>query len=170
MKETELRKYLSKRNIHWRFGERPLRKRQIIRVWDMECSGILKKLETNMTPEAKEVLLNSSMCVGVAEPPERTLEKTYNCCSEEAHQRAEVLTPRPDGKQICNYLRQMRQELAKANSIPLIYQECTASEPCAGTCVQCDAEAAYLNEKMQQKAPEERVYPRHILQKWEGLT
>ena len=65
-------------------------------------------------------------------------------------------------------LRQIRQELGKANNIPFTCQECTASEPCAGTCAQCDAEAAYLNEQMQQKAPEERVYPRHIFQKWEG--
>ena len=170
MKETKLRKYLSLINKHWRFRGRPFRKRQIIRAWDMECSGILKKLAANMTPEAKEVLLSSSMCVGVTEPPESTLERTYNCCSVEAHQKAEVLMPRPDGKQICNYLRQIRQELAKANNIPFTCQECTASEPCAGTCAQCDAEAAYLNEKMQQKAPEERVYPRHILQKWEGLA
>lgn len=170
MKETGLKKYLSKRKKRWRFGEKPLRKRQIIRVWDMECSSILKKLATNITPEAKEVLLNSSMFLGVGEPPERTLEKTYNCCSEEAHKRAEVLTSRPDGKQICKFLRQMRLELAKANNIQFTYQECTAPEPCAGTCPQCEAEATYLDEQLQQKAPEERVYPRHILQKWEGLA
>jgi hypothetical protein len=170
MEGTELKKELSLINKHWRFREKLPRKRQIIRAWDMECSGILKKLAATMTPEAKEVLLNSSMCVGVTEPPESTLEKTYNYCSEEAQQRAEVLTPRPDGKQICNYLRQMRQELAKANNIPFTCQECTVSEPCAGTCALCDAEAAYLNEQMQQKAPEKRVYPRYILQKWEGLA
>ncbi len=170
MQETELKKKLSLRRQQWRFRERSLRKRQIIRAWNIECSGILKRLAANMTPEAKEVLLSSFMCLGVTEPPESTLEKAYNCCSEEAQQRAEILIPRPDGKQICKYLRHLRQELAKANNIPFICQECTASEPCAGTCAQCDAEAAYLNEKMRQKAPEERVYPRYILQKWEGLA
>jgi len=150
------------------FSNKPLRKRQILRAWDMECTSILQKIAKNMTPETEEELLETTCYVGVTDPPERTLEKIYNCCSEDAHQRAEVLKPRPDGKQICKYLSKMRLELAKANNIPFTYRECLSQEPCAGTCAQCDAEAAYLNAKMREIAPEDRVYPRHILQKWEG--
>lgn len=124
----------------------------------------IEEFKNNITPEMANILLPHR--VGESLPPESEMQEINDCCSGAAYQRAENLKPRLDGKQICKYLRQMRTELARANNIPFVSKECLAVEFCAGTCEQCDAEAAYLNKKMQEIAQTDRVYPRHILKKW----
>lgn len=66
---------------------------------------------------------------------------------------------RPDGKELCKYLRSVRMELASANGIELEMKECDYKGPCAGTCPTCDAEIRFLNDKLSEIKEEERVYP-----------
>lgn len=68
-------------------------------------------------------------------------------------------TTRPDGKELCKYLRSVRKELASANGIELEMKECDYKGPCAGTCPTCDAEIRFLNDKLSEIKEEERVYP-----------
>ena len=81
----------------------------------------------------------------------------------------ESLVPRPDGKTICNYLRELRIQLASANNIPFSSEECPSVGPCAGTCAKCDSEAEFLLKEMHKKPAEERIYPTNILERWEEL-
>ena len=75
-------------------------------------------------------------------------------------QEAIALPPsRLDGKKICNILREQRIRLAEANHIPFESEECPSIGPCAGTCVKCDTESAYLSEKMNEIPEEKRIYP-----------
>jgi hypothetical protein len=71
----------------------------------------------------------------------------------------EKYTQRPDGKELCKYLRSIRKELASANGIELKTVECDYKGPCAGTCPTCDAEIRFLNDKLSEIKEEERVYP-----------
>ena len=73
---------------------------------------------------------------------------------------------RTDGKEICNYLRQMRIELAKANGIKFRSEECPSLGPCAGTCAKCDQEAAYLRDKLARIPESKRVIPDFKLTEW----
>ena len=82
---------------------------------------------------------------------------------------AEVLVPRSDGKKICNYLKYLRAELARANNIPFKSEKCTSVGMCAGTCAKCDQEASYLREKMNSIPEQKRKYPQHILENWEKV-
>lgn len=79
----------------------------------------------------------------------------------------EALIPRIDGKKICNYLRELRMQLADANNIAFESPECPSIGPCAGTCAKCESESAYLRSEMEKIAMEKRVYPRELLSKWE---
>ena len=49
-----------------------------------------------------------------------------------------------DRKDICQYLKTMRQQIAAENGIVLESPECTYEGPCRGTCPRCEAEARYL--------------------------
>ena len=84
-------------------------------------------------------------------------------------EKAEAIAPRLDGKEVCNYLRDLRMELAHANRIPFSSEECLSYGPCAGTCAKCDREATYLFDKLRRIPKEQRIYPKHILESWEGL-
>ena len=75
--------------------------------------------------------------------------------------------PRPDGKEVCAYLRNMRIELARANNIPFKSEPCSFVGDCAGTCAKCDQEASDLRDKLNQIPDQERKYPQHILSDWE---
>lgn len=70
-----------------------------------------------------------------------------------------IAVPRPDGKALCEYLRSVRKEIAKANGIDLKTEECTYNGPCAGTCPRCDEEIWHLNAELGKIPAKERVYP-----------
>lgn len=83
-------------------------------------------------------------------------------------EKIERLNTRIDGKKICNYLRQLRNELAKANGIKFFSEECPSFVgPCAGTCAKCDLEAAYLRDKLADISESERIIPDFKLTEWE---
>ncbi|MCI9079098.1 MAG: hypothetical protein HFH68_09295 [Lachnospiraceae bacterium] len=65
----------------------------------------------------------------------------------------------PDGKNICNMLREQRIRLAKANHIPFQSEDCPSTGSCPGTCGKCDAESEYLREQLQKIPEEKRIYP-----------
>lgn len=51
---------------------------------------------------------------------------------------------RKNGKQICEYLKHIRQSIAKENDIALEQSECKHEGECEGTCPRCEQEVAYL--------------------------
>ena len=53
------------------------------------------------------------------------------------------------GKRICNVLKEVRLEIAKANDIQSAPNECHHEGPCAGTCPACEAEVRYLEQQLQ---------------------
>ena len=53
------------------------------------------------------------------------------------------------GKRICNVLKEVRLEIAKANDIQYAPNECHHEGPCAGTCPACEAEVRYLEQQLQ---------------------
>lgn len=71
----------------------------------------------------------------------------------------EQLHPRPNGKDICNQLKMMRQKLAEANGIDFHTVDCPSTGPCAGTCPQCDKELTELAERLSLINPDQRIYP-----------
>lgn len=52
------------------------------------------------------------------------------------------------GKNKCKILKQIRQQIAKENDIPLITKECTFQGECSGTCPRCEAELRYLEQQL----------------------
>lgn len=56
------------------------------------------------------------------------------------------------GKEICNYLKEVRQKVAAENNIPLEPRECTFQGECQGTCPRCEAEVRYLEAELAKKA------------------
>ena len=62
------------------------------------------------------------------------------------------------GKEKCEILRQIRQQIARENDIPLAVAECTHLGECRGTCPRCEAEVRYL----EQALSERRRMRRHI--------
>lgn len=87
--------------------------------------------------------------------------------SDEEEKPTEDLVPRPDGKDVCSYLRNIRIELARANNIPFESEPCDFDEDCAGTCAKCDQEAAYLRDELNKIPEQDRKIPQHILSDWE---
>ena len=87
---------------------------------------------------------------------------------------------RPDGKELCKYLRSVRMEIAKANGIEYKTEECPYIGPCAGTCEKCDEEIMFLNNALAKIPESKRVYPtlgkyeekakkkKSILASWKG--
>ena len=96
-----------------------------------------------------------------------SFREEYPNRDEWTFEEVEALTPRIDGKKICNYLRELRIRLAEANSIAFESPECPSIGPCAGTCEKCETEAAYLRKRMNRIAMEKRVYPQELLSEWE---
>ena len=93
--------------------------------------------------------------MGVVIPP--SLGKAIQ--GSEEQEKDDDLIPNPNGKKICKALRNMRKELAKANNIPFVTEECDFDGLCAGTCEKCDSEAAYLRQKLLEIPPEKIKYP-----------
>lgn len=52
------------------------------------------------------------------------------------------------GKNKCKILKQIRQQIAEENDIPLITKECTYQGECSGTCPRCEAELRYLEQQL----------------------
>lgn len=52
------------------------------------------------------------------------------------------------GKRTCKILKEIRQEIARANDIALVTSECRYQGDCAGTCPKCEAEVAYLEQQL----------------------
>lgn len=69
-------------------------------------------------------------------------------------------SPRLDGKDICNSLKEKRMELARLNSIPYEDEICKSEGPCAGTCPKCDEDAEYLRKELEKIPKEKRHYPK----------
>lgn len=95
----------------------------------------------------------SCLTLGMVIPP--SYPEHYN----KIHETIEKPVPRPDGKQICDMLREQRILLAKANNIPFESEECPSEGPCAGTCEKCDAEAEFLRRQLDKIPEDQRVYP-----------
>jgi len=55
------------------------------------------------------------------------------------------------GKKKCEYLKSIRDRIAKENNIPYESSPCTNTDPCKGTCPACEAEAAALREMLKAK-------------------
>ena len=87
--------------------------------------------------------------------------------SDEEEKPTEDLVPRPDGKEVCAYLRNIRIDLARANNIPFDSEPCNIDGDCAGTCAKCDEEAAYLRDELNKIPEQDRKIPQHILSDWE---
>ena len=59
------------------------------------------------------------------------------------------LTMMKRGKKICNTLKEVRMQVAKANDIKYAPTECHHEGDCAGTCPQCEAEVRWLEQQLQ---------------------
>ena len=73
------------------------------------------------------------------------------------------LTARIDGKEICDMLRDYRNQLAAMNNIEFSSEECSHVGPCAGTCDKCDEEAKYLSDELSKIPKEKQKIPRFEL-------
>lgn len=55
------------------------------------------------------------------------------------------------GKKKCKILKQIRQEIARANDIELVTSECKHKGDCKGTCPKCEEELLYLESELEQR-------------------
>ncbi len=55
------------------------------------------------------------------------------------------------GKEKCEYLKSIRDRIAKENNIPYKSSPCTNMDPCERICPACEAEAAALREMLKEK-------------------
>ena len=53
-----------------------------------------------------------------------------------------------NGKELCKRLKQVRREIADANEIRLVQEECKHQGDCMGTCPKCEQEVRYLTEQL----------------------
>ena len=53
------------------------------------------------------------------------------------------------GKRICNTLKEVRMQVAKANGIKYAPTECHHEGDCAGTCPKCESEVRWLEQQLQ---------------------
>ena len=52
------------------------------------------------------------------------------------------------GKSVCNTLKQIRLDVARANGIDYVPAPCTHNGDCAGTCPACESEVEYLEKEI----------------------
>ena len=83
----------------------------------------------------------------------------YPDIAEKTKETIQQLSPRLDGKRVCEELKKMRKTLAEANGIEYEIVECPSVGPCAGTCRQCDKELRYLQMQLEKIPKDDRVYP-----------
>ncbi len=55
------------------------------------------------------------------------------------------------GKKVCEKLKEIRVEVARANDIPYEPAECHHEGDCSGSCPQCEAEVRYLERQLDLK-------------------
>ncbi len=55
------------------------------------------------------------------------------------------------GKETCKILKQIRQNIASENDIPLVVEECHYKGECRGTCPRCEAELVYLERELMKR-------------------
>ena len=55
------------------------------------------------------------------------------------------------GKHICNTLKEVRMQVAKANDIKYAPTECHHEGDCAGTCPKCEAEVRWLEQQLRKR-------------------
>lgn len=55
------------------------------------------------------------------------------------------------GKQKCRILKQIRKQIADANGILYIIEECPHKGDCLGTCPKCEEEVSYLEAQLQER-------------------
>ncbi|MDE6362818.1 MAG: membrane receptor RagA [Lachnospiraceae bacterium] len=95
------------------------------------------------------------------------LPQKYPKEDDRTKEEIEGMHARIDGKKICDYLRQLRIELARVNGIEFFSEECPSVGPCAGTCAKCDQESAYLSRRLANIPLSDRVIPESKLTEWE---
>ena len=124
--------------------------------------------QIDLTKASDEVsTINVPLCrqwrtLGYAISPKKYPKKDDRTKGETEREYARI-----DGKKICNYLRQLRIELARANKIEFYSEECPSIGACGGTCAKCDREAAYLRDRLADIPKLERVIPQSRLTGWE---
>ena len=99
--------------------------------------------------------------LGLILPPD------YPGYDESTKKEIEQQVARIDGKKTCNFLRNLRIQVAEANGIDFFSEVCPSVGPCAGTCAKCDRESDYLRKKLSEIPENERVYPKNKLTEWE---
>lgn len=55
------------------------------------------------------------------------------------------------GKNKCRILKQIRKQIADANDIHYVIEECKFKGDCTGTCPKCEAEVRYLEEQLEER-------------------
>lgn len=55
------------------------------------------------------------------------------------------------GKKTCKILKEIRRQIAEANDIEYVVEECQYKGDCLGTCPKCDAEVRYLEQQLHQR-------------------
>lgn len=55
------------------------------------------------------------------------------------------------GKNTCKILKEIRRQIAEANDIAYVIEECKYKGDCLGTCPKCEAEVRYLEEQLRQR-------------------
>ncbi|MBP3869446.1 MAG: hypothetical protein J6E46_00565 [Faecalicoccus sp.] len=56
-----------------------------------------------------------------------------------------------NGKDKCKILKQIRKEIADANDIPYITENCKFQGNCRGTCPKCESELRYLETELENR-------------------
>lgn len=56
------------------------------------------------------------------------------------------------GKQTCKILKEIRRQIAEANSIEFVTSECRYKGDCLGTCPKCEAEVRYLEQQLRSRS------------------
>ena len=55
------------------------------------------------------------------------------------------------GKEVCNALKDIRQQIADKNEIEFTTTECRSEEECQGTCPKCEAEVKFLETELHKR-------------------
>lgn len=124
-------------------------------------NGIDLSKKQSLDTKIERKLYRSFCTLGLIMPPD------YPEDNDRTKEEIERVPARIDGKKICVYLRNQRIKLAEANGIEFSSDECPSIGPCAGTCAKCDQESAYLREKLDAIALEDRIIPDFTLTEWE---
>ena len=61
------------------------------------------------------------------------------------------------GKEICNILKEIRQQLAEKNDIEFETSDCHFEGECQGTCSKCEAEVRYLEKELKTRSQLKKV-------------